>query len=95
MELEKKILAFVKKEKPTLEIAGLRGLVKSGENEWSFRFTHREGDFLSVSKIFKIKLEGIKKTPIFIGGKKLIGKTKKTKNGGKHNKHNTSTSKQA
>lgn len=78
MKIEKTILDFVKSKNKKLEIAGLRGLVRTGENEWSFRFTHRDGDFLSVSKLFKVKLDGIKKTPIFIE-KKSEKKTKKKK----------------
>lgn len=74
MQIEKKILDFLKKENSELEIAGLRGLVKTGENQWSFRFTYRNGDFLSVSNLFKIKLEGIGKIPIFIKRKKISKK---------------------
>jgi len=66
MEIEKIILDFVKSKKKNVEIAGLRGLVRSGENQWSFRFTYRKGDFLSVSKLFKVKLQGIKKIPMFV-----------------------------
>lgn len=78
MEIEKIILDFVKSKKKDLEIAGLRGLVKTSENEWSFRFTYRDGNFLTVSKLFKIKLEGIKKTPSFVGRKKYVRKKKET-----------------
>ena len=78
MKIEKNILDFIKKENPTLEIAGLRGLVKSGENEWSFRYTYREDDYLSVSNLLKIKFEGIKKTPIFILKKRTKKSVKKT-----------------
>lgn len=66
MDIEKKIIDFIKSKNKKLNLVGLRGLVKSGENEWSFRYTYQDGDYLSVSKLFKIKLEGIKKTPIFI-----------------------------
>jgi hypothetical protein len=76
MDIEKTILDFVKKENKSLEIFGLRGLVKSGENEWRFRFVYRDEDFLSVSKLFKIKLEGLEKKPIFITQKRKK-KTKK------------------
>lgn len=82
MKIEKQILNLVKENNPTLEIAGLRGLVKSGENQWSFRYTFRDGDFLSVSKLLKIKFEGIKKIPIFIveaRPKKTTAKTVKQK----------------
>ena len=76
MKIEKNILDFIKKENPTIEIYGLRGLVRSGENEWRFRYTYRDGDFLSVSKLLKIKFEGIKKIPIFITEKKINKKVK-------------------
>lgn len=76
MELEKKILEFVKQKNPKLEIAGLRGLVKSGEHEWSFRFTYMDDDFLSISKLFKITFEGLNKTPIFVKKKRVIKNTK-------------------
>jgi len=66
MKIEKIILNFVKSEKKDLEIAGLRGLVRTGENEWSFRFTFREGDFLTFSDLYKVKLEGLNKIPIFV-----------------------------
>lgn len=55
--MEKLILALVKQSKPKLEIMDLRGLVKTGENEWSFRYTYRDGDFLSISKLFKVKFD--------------------------------------
>ena len=76
MDIEKIIINFVKSKNKKKNIAGLRGLVKTGEDEWSFRYTYQDGDYLSVSKLFKIKLQGIKKTPTFIIQKK---KTKKTK----------------
>ena len=64
--IEEIILTFVKSKNKKLEIAGLRGLVKTGENEWSFRFTYRKDDYLSVSKLFKVTLEGLNRTPRFI-----------------------------
>jgi hypothetical protein len=75
MRIEEKILDFIKAENKDLEIAGLRGLVKTNENEWSFRFTYMDEDFLSISKLYKVKLEGVKKTPVFI----TKTKNKKTK----------------
>jgi hypothetical protein len=78
MEIEKIILDFVRSKKKNLEIAGLRGLAKTGENEWGFRFTYREGDFITLSDFFKVKLEGINKIPIFVGTEKNIKKNKKT-----------------
>ncbi len=66
MKIETIILDFVKSKKKDVEIAGLRGLVRSGENQWSFRYTYRDGNFLTVSKLLKVKLEGINKVPSFI-----------------------------
>jgi hypothetical protein len=75
MEIEKKILDFIQSKKKKLEIAGLRGLVKTGENEWSFRFTYRDEDSLSMSDLYKVKISGIKNTPSFVTDKKVV-KTK-------------------
>jgi hypothetical protein len=77
MEIEKIILDFVKSEKKDFEIAGLRGLAKTGENEWGFRFSYRSGNFLTLSDFFKVKLEGVNRTPSFVGRKKYIKKNKK------------------
>ena len=66
MEIEKIILDFVKSKKKNVEIAGLRGLVRTGESQWSFRYTYRDGNFLTVSKLLKVKLDGIEKTPKFV-----------------------------
>lgn len=74
MKIENIILDFVKSKNKKKEIAGLRGLVKISENEWSFRFTYRDGDFLAVSKLFKIKLKGAKKIPIFVSEKEKKSK---------------------
>lgn len=79
MKIEKIILDFIKSENKGVEIAGLRGLVKSGENEWSFRFTYRDEDFLSVSDLLKVQLDGIAKNPSFISKKVKKTSTKKIK----------------
>ena len=79
MKIEKIILDFIKSENKSLEIAGLRGLVKSGENEWSFRFTYRDEDFLSVSDLLKVQLDGIAKKPSFISKKAKKTSSKKIK----------------
>lgn len=75
MGIETKIISFVKKANKNLEIVGLRGLVKSGEYEWSFRYTYREGDFLSISELIKIEISKEGKT-ISLKNKKVIKKTK-------------------
>lgn len=81
MNIEKRILELVKKTNPKLEIAGLRGLVKTNENEWSFRYTFMDDDYLSISDLFKVKFDGIKKTPVFVNQKEVSSKqiTKKRK----------------
>lgn len=70
MDIEKNIIDFLKSKNKKLKIAGLRGLVKTGEEEWSFRYTFQEGNYLSISPLMKVRLEGIKKIPILIGEKK-------------------------
>lgn len=77
MNIETKIINFIKQENKNLEIVGLRGLVKSGEYEWSFRFTYREDDFLSISELIKIQISKEGKT-ISLKNEKAI-KKKKTK----------------
>lgn len=56
MSTEKSILDFIKSENKSLEISGLRGLVKTGESEWSFRYVYRNEDFLSISKLTKVNV---------------------------------------
>jgi len=81
MNIEKRILELVKKTNPKLEIAGLRGLVKTNENEWSFRYTFMDEDYLSISELFKVKIDGLKNIPVFISDKKVAtNKRKITKN---------------
>ena len=77
MEIEKIILDFVKSKKKDLEINGLRGLARTGENEWGFRFTYREGNFITLSKFYKVKFEGIGKIPSFVAKKKYPRKSTK------------------
>ena len=72
--MDKIILDLVKQTKPKLEIMDLRGLVKTGENEWSFRYTYRDGDYLTISKLFKVKLDEYKKKAIFVKEKRVIKK---------------------
>lgn len=79
MEIEEIILNFIKSKKKKIEIAGLRGLVKTGEEEWSFRYTFRDEDSLSMSNLYKVKLTGIEKKPSFVTEKKTIKKTIKEK----------------
>lgn len=78
MKIEKIILDFIRKEFSDLEIARITGLVKTNENEWSFRFTYRDGDYLSVSNLVKIKLDENEKNPIFVGKQKIKKQAKKS-----------------
>lgn len=78
MKTEQIILDFIKSKNKKLEIFGLKGLVKTGENEWSFRFTYRKGDYLSISKLFKVKLEGLDKKPSLIIKKSNFKRSKNT-----------------
>lgn len=81
MNIEKRILELIQKTNPKLEIAGLRGLVKTNENEWSFRYTFIDDDYLSISDLFKVKFEGLSKNPVFVNEKqtksKIVSKKKK------------------
>jgi hypothetical protein len=45
----KKIIKILNKKYPKKHIIGIRGLIKSGENEFSFRYVYRVGDYLSIS----------------------------------------------
>lgn len=47
---------FVKSKNTKKEIQNLRGLVKSGECEWSFMYTFKDGDYLSMSKMFSVNI---------------------------------------
>lgn len=75
MEIEKIILDFIKSKNKKIEIAGLRGLVKTGEYEWGFRYTFRDEDSLSISKLYKLKLTGVEKKPSFVNEKTIREKT--------------------
>jgi hypothetical protein len=82
MVSKEKLLTLVSKQNPGLEIIGIRGLVKTKEAEWSFRFTFREkdDDFLSISEI--VKYDSIKRKLIVDKKEKQISKNKnKVKNG--------------
>lgn len=67
-----KLTALLKKSHPKVDIIGIRGLVKTKESEYSFRFTYREkdDDFLSISDI--VKYDFVKKKFI---DKKYYGKS--------------------
>ena len=54
MNIESNIEDFIKSKNKKKNIIGLRGLVKISENEWSFRYTFQNGDFLSLSDLNKV-----------------------------------------
>jgi len=56
MNTSEKILEFVKKRNAKKQVQNLRGLVKSGETEWTFFYTFIDGDYLSISKSYKINI---------------------------------------
>jgi hypothetical protein len=56
MNISEKIMDFVKSKNEKKQIQNLRGLVKSGENEWTFMYTFIEGDYLSISKLFNVHI---------------------------------------
>lgn len=76
MNIEEQILKVLKKENPDVEIGAIRGLVKSHENEWSFRYTFRDGDYLAISEINKVQCEGLSNF-ILLTKKKKKNKIKK------------------
>lgn len=77
MEKDKIILDFIKSENKNLEIFGLRGLVKTGESEWSFRYTYRDGDSLSISTLNKVNMDSNRKVS-FLKNKKTKKITQKS-----------------
>ena len=70
MNIEERLTELICIENKDKEIQGIRFLQKVEENKWKFRFTFREGDYLSMSEEFEaefigLKLELVKKS-IFI-----------------------------
>ena len=58
MKIELKILKLLKKEFSDKEIMGVRFIRKTSETSWHFRYTYRDGDYLSVSEELEAKFEG-------------------------------------
>lgn len=79
MDLEKRILSFIKSELKDLEIARINGLVKTGENEWGFRYTFRDVDHLGISNLIKVKLVVESKEFAFVRRHRVKIKNKTTK----------------
>lgn len=51
MMTAKKLLKLLIKKNPKKEIIGIRGLTKVGETEYNFRYTYRDGDYISLSDL--------------------------------------------
>jgi hypothetical protein len=70
MNIEKKLLSLSKAENKEKDVIGIRFVNKIEENKWKFRFTYRDGDFLSMSDEFEAEFNGLKlelvKKPIFV-----------------------------
>ena len=59
MKIEKDIKKLLNKKFQDLEIIGIRFLKKTDEQTWKFRYTFRDGDFLSLSDEYTVKYEGL------------------------------------
>lgn len=57
MNTQEKIMAFVKAKNTKKNIQNIRSLVKTGENTWSFMYTFIDGDYLSISKVYNVKID--------------------------------------
>lgn len=51
MMTAKKLLKLLIKKNPKKEILGIRGLTKVGESAYNFRYTYRDGDYVSLSDL--------------------------------------------
>lgn len=60
MKLENDILKLLKKKYPRKKIMGVRFLNKTAENEWKFRFTFKDGNYLSMSEELVVMYKGLK-----------------------------------
>lgn len=77
MNLEKECMELVQKKNPKKNIIGLRGLVKTGEEEYTFSFTFQDGNYLSLSEP---QVAQLKKGKLALARNKTINKTIKEKN---------------
>lgn len=57
MNTQEKIMAFVKAKNIKKNIQNIRSLVKTGENTWSFMYTFIEEDYLSISKVYNVRID--------------------------------------
>jgi hypothetical protein len=59
MKIEDRILKALKNQFQDVEILGVRFIKKEKENYWSFRFTFKEGDYLSLSDLYIAEFKGL------------------------------------
>lgn len=59
MKIEDRILKTLKFKFQDVEIAGIRFVKKQTEKSWSFRYTFKDGDYLSLSDEHLAKFEGL------------------------------------
>ena len=59
MNIEERILKLAKCEFKDKQIIGIRFLKKVEENKWNFRFTYKDGDYLSMSDEFSAEFKGL------------------------------------
>ena len=57
MNTQEKIMAFVKAKNIKKNIQNIRSLVKTGENTWSFMYIFIEEDYLSISKVYNVRID--------------------------------------
>ena len=76
MNITGKILDFVKLKNSKKQVQNISGLVKTGENEWTFSYTFVDGNYLSMSKVLKVNLDSKTGKVSYVRKKKNKLKTK-------------------
>ena len=59
MKIEDRILKTLKFKFQNTEVVGVRFIKKKTEKSWSFRFTFKDGDHLSLSDEYVAEFEGL------------------------------------
>jgi len=59
MKIEDRILKSIKVKFQNIEVVGIRFVKKVREKSWSFRFTFKDGDYLSLSEEYIAEFEGL------------------------------------
>ena len=59
MKIEDRILKTLKFKFQDTEVVGVRFIKKQTEKSWSFRFTFKDGDHLSLSDEYVAEFEGL------------------------------------